>query len=148
LIRFCLEKPLSHSAVLTGITITLFHKLLKPGHLIDHYGVVPANIQTSNKDLFGIISLMVSRAWSPPSPNKRLIPSPHLLVLATNERFLPAGGIFRAILASESHWLQPVLVLTVHWWPTPAGVGRVLFIPLARHVFSFSKRFWDGLFFL
>jgi len=34
-------------------------------------------------------------------------------------------GGFRAILASESHWLQRVLVLSVHWWPAPAGVGRV-----------------------
>ena len=55
-----------------------------------------------------------------------VIPSPHLLVLATSERFLPAGGTFRAILANESHWLQPVLVLSVHWWPAPTGVGRVL----------------------
>ena len=56
----------------------------------------------------------------------QLIAHPHLLVRATSERFLPAGGTFRAILASESHWLQPVLVLSVHWWPGPAGVGRVL----------------------
>ena len=53
------------------------------------------------------------------------IPSPHLPVLATSKQFLSAGGIFRAILATESHWLQPVLVLFVHWWPGPAGVGRV-----------------------
>jgi hypothetical protein len=56
----------------------------------------------------------------------RLIRSPHLLVLATNEQFLPAWGTFRATLASESHWVQPVLVLSVHWWPTPTYVGRVL----------------------
>jgi hypothetical protein len=49
-----------------------------------------------------------------------------MLVLATSEQFLPAGGTFRAILTRESHWLQPMLVLSVHWWPTPAGVGRVL----------------------
>ena len=55
-----------------------------------------------------------------------LIPYPHLLVLATSERFLPAWSIFRAILASESHWLQPMLVLSIHWWPAPVGVGRVL----------------------
>jgi hypothetical protein len=55
-----------------------------------------------------------------------LVPSPHLLVLATNERCLPTRGIFEAILASESHWLQPVLVLSVHWWPSPVGVGWVL----------------------
>jgi hypothetical protein len=39
---------------------------------------------------------------------------PHLLVQATNERFLPARGTFKVGLASESHWLQQVLVLTVH----------------------------------
>ena len=46
-------------------------------------------------------------------------------MLATSERCLLAGGIFRAILVSESHWLQPVLVLSVHWWPAPTCVGRV-----------------------
>ena len=55
-----------------------------------------------------------------------LLPSPHL---ATSERFLLARGTFRAILASESHWLQPVLVLSVHWWTTPVGVGRVFNAP-------------------
>jgi hypothetical protein len=54
-----------------------------------------------------------------------LIPSPHPLVLAISERFLKAGGTFRVILASESHWLQSVLVLSVCWWPAPACVGRV-----------------------
>jgi hypothetical protein len=48
------------------------------------------------------------------------------MVLATSERFLPAGDTYRVILASESHWLQPVLVLSVRWWPTPASVGRVI----------------------
>ena len=48
-----------------------------------------------------------------------------MLVLATIEGFLPVEGIFRAILASESHWLQLVLVLPVHWWLAPVGVGRV-----------------------
>jgi hypothetical protein len=46
-----------------------------------------------------------------------------MLVLATSERFLPTWGTFRAILASESHWLQQVLIFSVRWWPTPAGVG-------------------------
>jgi hypothetical protein len=66
-----------------------------------------------------------------------LIPSPHLLVLATSERFLSAGGTFRAILASESHWLQPVLVLSVHWWPAPAGVGRVLHITFGHWMHNY-----------
>jgi len=63
------------------------------------------------------------------------------MVLATNERFLPARGTFRAILASESHWLQPVLVFSVRWWPTPVGVGRVLVIqghPLCNNYYVFS----------
>ena len=52
-----------------------------------------------------------------------VIPSSHLLLMVTSERFLPAGDTFRVILASESHWLQPMLVLSVHWWPgTPASV--------------------------
>jgi hypothetical protein len=45
-----------------------------------------------------------------------------MLVRATSERFLPAWGTFRAILASESHWLQPLLVLFVHRWPAPLGM--------------------------
>jgi hypothetical protein len=44
-------------------------------------------------------------------------------VRATSERFLPTGGTFRASLASESHWLQPMLVLSIHWLPTPVSVG-------------------------
>ena len=44
---------------------------------------------------FHLIYLMLVYVW--PS----LISSPHLLVLATNERFLPARGTFRVILVSE-----------------------------------------------
>jgi hypothetical protein len=44
-----------------------------------------------------------------------IIAHPHLLVRGTNERFLPTGGTFGVGITSESHWLQPVLVLTVHW---------------------------------
>ena len=51
------------------------------------------------------------------------IAHPHLLMRATSERFLPAGATFRVGLASENHWLQQVLVLTVHWWPAPVSVG-------------------------
>ena len=43
----------------------------------------------------------------------RLIAHPHLLVRATSEQFLPARATFRSVLASESHWLQPMLVLTI-----------------------------------
>ena len=54
------------------------------------------------------------------------IAHPHLLVRATSKRFLQARATFRSVLASESHWLQPVLVLTVHWWPAPVSVGGLL----------------------
>ena len=33
------------------------------------------------------------------------------------EQFPPARATFRSGLASESQWLQPLLVLTVRWWP-------------------------------
>ena len=53
-----------------------------------------------------------------------LIAHPLLMMRATNERFLPARAIFKLGLASESHWLQPVLVLTaVQWRPAPVSVG-------------------------
>jgi hypothetical protein len=48
-------------------------------------------------------------------------PSSHLLVQSTSDQFLPAwatfrtGTTFKAGLASESHWMQPMLVLTVDW---------------------------------
>jgi hypothetical protein len=48
---------------------------------------------------------------------------PHLLVLPITERFLLVGANFGIGLASENHWLQQVLVLTVHRWPTPISVG-------------------------
>ena len=46
---------------------------------------------------------------------------PHLLVRATNEQWtIPTSRdhfqTFRASLASENHWLQPMLVLSVPWW--------------------------------
>ena len=44
----------------------------------------------------------------------QLIGHPLLLVLATSERFLPTWAIFKISLASENHWLQPMLVLIVH----------------------------------
>ena len=60
-----------------------------------------------------------------------LIPSQHLLVLATSEQFLPTGGTFRASLASESHWLQLPLV--------PRGRGN----PLEADCMKFQP-FWVG----
>jgi hypothetical protein len=37
-----------------------------------------------------------------------------LYSVATNERFLPAWDTFRVNLTSDNHWLQPMLVLSVH----------------------------------
>jgi hypothetical protein len=53
----------------------------------------------------------------------KLIAHPHLLVQATSERFLPAWSTFTHGLANERHWLQPVLILTVHWWPHMSKCG-------------------------
>ena len=53
----------------------------------------------------------------------RVIAHPHLLVRVTNKRFLPTGTAFKIGLASENHLWQPVLVLAVHWWPTPTPVS-------------------------
>ena len=50
----------------------------------------------------------------------------HLLVRATNKRFLSARANFRSVLASESHWLQPMTVPTVCWWPAPVSVCGLL----------------------
>lgn len=45
------------------------------------------------------------------------------MVQAVSERLLPERATFRAGLAGESHWLQPMRELDVHWWPAPVGVG-------------------------
>ena len=54
---------------------------------------------------------------------RSVVAHPHLLVRATNERFLSTRATFKSVLASESHWLQPMLVLIVRWWPAPVSVG-------------------------
>jgi hypothetical protein len=64
-----------------------------------------------------VIAMCNSEEWVTP------IAHPHLLMRATSEWFLPAWSTFKHDLASESHWLQPMLVLTVHWWPTLVSVG-------------------------
>ena len=63
----------------------------------------------------------------PTSLEQSLIAHPHILVRATIEQFLPARISFRVGFASESFWLQPVPVLTVHWWfyTQPVCVGRL-----------------------
>ena len=63
---------------------------------------------------------------------KRIIAHPHLLVHATNEQFPLARATFRSVLASESHGLQPLLVLIVRWWPDTSKCGRA--ISVARDI--------------
>jgi hypothetical protein len=43
-----------------------------------------------------------------------LLAHPRLLVWGISERFLSTGGTFEVGSASESQWLQPMVVLTVH----------------------------------
>ena len=57
---------------------------------------------------------------------RTIIVRPHLLVRVTSERFPPARVTFRSVLANESHWLQPLLVLTVRWWPDTNKCGRAI----------------------
>jgi hypothetical protein len=69
-----------------------------------------------------------------------LIAHPHLLVRASSERFLPARDTFRVELANESHWLQPVLVLSVrvvYCVVTEANLG----IMSCRHDTSPSRHY-------
>jgi hypothetical protein len=45
--------------------------------------------------------------------------SPPTLTGAGHQWTIPTSkATFRVRLGSESHWLQPMLVLNVHWWPT------------------------------
>ena len=67
----------------------------------------------------------------------------------TSERFLPARATIRSVLASESHWLQPLLVLTVRWWPAPVSVGGLfvgedLFEFMPFHKFNNSMLYQGG----
>ena len=52
----------------------------------------------------------------------------YLLVRATSERFLLVGATFRTGWVSKSHWMQPVLLLTVHQWPSPVCVGGLFVV--------------------
>ena len=60
---------------------------------------------------------------------------------ATSKRFPPTRATFRSVLASESHWLQPLLVLTVRWWPNTSkcGCGIKQFGISVVHVSDFLK---------
>jgi hypothetical protein len=68
---------------------------------------------------------LTTSLWIPKLSNLNLYP-PHTCWCGHHWTIPTSRGTFRAILASASHWLQPVLVLFVQWWPTPTGVGRVL----------------------
>jgi hypothetical protein len=61
----------------------------KPCHIICQLGLALDNVD-------GVKGVFIELSF-------RLIPSPHQLVMATSERFLPAGGTFRTIVANESH---------------------------------------------
>ena len=54
------------------------------------------------------------------------------MVRTTSERFLQAWATFRVGSASESHWLQPMLVLTIHRRPILVCVGGLLIFCHAR----------------
>ena len=69
-----------------------------------------------------------------------LIAHPHLLMQASSDWFLPARTTFRSVLARESHRLQPLLVLTVRWWPTLVSVGGLLLNNFKHVNFTFTFR--------
>ena len=77
----------------------------------------------------------------------------YLQVHATSERFLPAWATFRASIASESHWLQQVSVLTVHWSFAPVSVGglyvNLSIMKMKRHrtiLWPCIGHFWNKYF--
>ena len=55
-----------------------------------------------------------------------IIARPHFLVRATINWFPPARATFRSVLSNERQWLQPLLVLTVRWWPDTSKCGRAI----------------------
>jgi hypothetical protein len=87
---------------------------------------VEPSARHSVKSLEGQAQSPILWPWTPTArPLNLYLPHTCWCWLPVNDSY-QQGGTFRAILASESHWLQPWLVLSDHWWPTPAGVGRVL----------------------
>ena len=93
------------------------------GRRINRYAIEYSVTETSWMTLIGCSSWIMEATTNVVC----YIHSPHLLVRVTGEGFQPAWGTFRASLASESHWLQlVVLVLSVHWWPTPIIMGGLL----------------------
>ena len=65
-----------------------------------------------------LAKIVQGQVVGPPLERSTHIAHPHLLVRATNERFLSSRTTFRVGLANENHKMQPMLVLTVHWWRT------------------------------
>jgi hypothetical protein len=45
-------------------------------------------------------------------------------------------GSFKIGLASENHWSQPMMALTVQWWPTPVSVGGLFMLILINSWFE------------
>ena len=48
------------------------------------------------------------------------------MLWSISEQLLSTGVTFSSNLASESHWMWPVLVETVHWWPALESAGGLL----------------------
>ena len=83
--------------------------------------IIPASTPSSYND---IPTLIITT--EPESVNLSTYSTPTHIGAGNHEQFLPAGATFSPGSASESHWLQPVLVLTVHWWAAPVCVGGLL----------------------
>ena len=85
------------------------------------------------------INLWYTQVWSV----THLIPSPHMLVLATNERRVPSLGCNQWVSLVKIAPKVPLLVGIVHWWPALARVGRVSgqIDPCPLPVSNFAKNY-------
>ena len=63
------------------------------------------------------------------------IAHPHFTGAGYQRTISPTRANFRTGLVSESHWLQPLLVLTVHWWPGTSKCGWGNSLCLMSHGF-------------
>ena len=66
------------------------------------------------------------KIWMYLNDYMHIIVHPHILVRATSEQFPPARVTFRSVSAKESHWLQPLLVLTICWCPDTSKCGHAI----------------------
>ena len=77
---------------------------------------------------------------------------PHLLVLATSERFLPTWHTCKAIFSQWEPLVATMLVLSVHWWPNTnrcgEGISDIVGVEITEcRVVSviFQGRYWMEL---